>query len=171
MKGQLVGWPEFGVKGREMDAARAAGVSCHVIVSSLVHGQEPDRVTRRRESLKASAAVTSVGRWWGGLLRAAAVERRGGGGRAGWAVRGSIGSLGQWPVPGFKASRTCCVPRASAVLAEAPVSRIGSSTARVFAGPSPFRALPTFSRSAGLVGECRRVGVRVRGFYPLTLQS
>lgn len=40
-----------------MDAARAAGVSCPVIVSLLVHGQKPDRVTRRWESLKASTGA------------------------------------------------------------------------------------------------------------------
>lgn len=71
-----------------MDASRAAGVSCPVIVS-LVHGQKPDRVTRRWESLKASTGRRSVQRcsdisWqMEGLLRAAAVERGGGGGLVG----------------------------------------------------------------------------------------
>lgn len=147
----------------EMDASRAAGVSCPVIASLLVHGQEPDRVTRRWESLKVSTGRRSVQRcsdisWqMEGLLRAAAVERGGGGGLVGL-LGGGIGSFGQWAALCSRPAQLCTSSQCSA--SRTPVGRIAhwtrSSTARAFAWPSPFRASPTFLRRAELVGECRR---------------
>lgn len=107
-----------------------------------------------------------------GLLRAAAVERGGGGGLVG--LLGGRDSefrpVASACIPGWQ---NCVLASSQRSASRTPVSRIAhwtrSSTARVFAWPSPFRASPTFSRSAELVGGCRQVGVRVRGLYPLKL--
>lgn len=178
MGARPAGWlEEFGVKGRERDGCRSCSwrlLSCYrLVVSARPEAGSGDTQVGVAEGLnwrgaQSSAAVTSAGRWRGCYV----LQR--------WSAEAEVGWLGLLGGRDseFRPVASACIPgRQNCVLASSqrsasrtPVSRIAhwtrSSTARVFAWPSPFRASPTFSRSAELVGGCRQVGVRVRGLYP-----